>query len=81
MALSDEATVTYLYSTPYAPAREHGISPVYPRLALPWPADIPPLLSPKDAEASTLDEAMGQGMLPDYEQCQSWHAQRQVPQG
>src|SRR5580700_3016500 len=32
MALSEEATVLYLCSTPYAPQREHGIHPLDPDL-------------------------------------------------
>ena len=67
-ALSDDVTVGYLCSEPYAPAREHGIHPLDPDLALPWP-DGQALLSPKDAAAPTLAEAVQTGLLPDYEAC------------
>ena len=70
LALTDDANVTYLCSTPYAPGREHGVSPLDPALDLPWPADVEPLLSDKDAAAPTLAEAQEQGLLPSWEQCQ-----------
>jgi dTDP-4-dehydrorhamnose 3,5-epimerase len=69
MALTDHATVVYLCSSGYAPAREHGLHPLDPALGLPWPAGIEPLLSPKDAAAPTLAEAERQGLLPSFEEC------------
>ncbi|MFD0656387.1 dTDP-4-dehydrorhamnose 3,5-epimerase [Thermocatellispora tengchongensis] len=51
MALSEQATVVYLCSQPYAPAREHGVHPLDPELGIRWPEDITPVLSPKDAAA------------------------------
>ena len=39
-ALSDEATVIYLCSTPYSPGREHGVHPLDPDIGIEWPADI-----------------------------------------
>lgn len=78
-ALSDSATVGYLCSTPYAPDREHGVTPVDPALALPWPDDVELLLSPKDTAAPTLAQAQADGLLPDYTTCQDWVATRQPP--
>jgi dTDP-4-dehydrorhamnose 3,5-epimerase len=72
LALTDDANVTYLCSTPYAPGREHGISPLDPALELPWPDDVEPLLSDKDAAAPTLEQARVTGLLPDWEQCQAY---------
>ncbi len=69
IALTDDAVVTYLCSTGYSPGREHGINPLDPDLALPWPADIPPLLSPKDVAAPTLAQAREAGALPSYADC------------
>ncbi|MEU9733110.1 dTDP-4-dehydrorhamnose 3,5-epimerase [Streptomyces sp. NPDC048002] len=69
MALSDDATVVYLCSTGYAPDREHGVHPLDADLDLPWPAGIEPVLSPKDAEAPSLSEALRAGLLPSYEDC------------
>jgi dTDP-4-dehydrorhamnose 3,5-epimerase len=74
MALSEQATVVYLCSTPYSPGREHGINPLDPDLALPWPADVVPVLSPKDEAAPTLAEAAAAGALPLWEDCQAFYA-------
>ena len=74
LALTDDANVTYLCSTPYAPGREHGISPLDPELALPWPSDVEALLSDKDAAAPSLAEAQASGLLPDYAACQAFYA-------
>ena len=71
-ALTDSVTVGYLCSEPYAPSREHGISPVDPALDLPWPADMEILLSPKDEAAPMLAEAVEAGLLPDYDTCRSF---------
>lgn len=69
-ALSEQATVGYLCSEPYAPTREHGIHPLDPDLDLPWPPGGDALLSAKDASAPTLREAREIGLLPDYRACQ-----------
>ncbi len=74
-ALTDSVTVGYLCSEPYAPTREHGIHPLDADLALPWPGDDV-VLSPKDAAAPALAEALATGMLPDYEQCVAYRASR-----
>jgi dTDP-4-dehydrorhamnose 3,5-epimerase len=74
LALTDDANVTYLCSTPYAPGREHGVSPLDPALDLPWPDDVEPLLSDKDAAAPTLEQARESGLLPDFAQCQEFYA-------
>jgi dTDP-4-dehydrorhamnose 3,5-epimerase len=74
LALTDDANVTYLCSTPYAPGREHGVSPLDPALDLPWPGDVEPLLSDKDAAAPTLEQARESGLLPDFEQCSAFYA-------
>ncbi len=74
IALTDDANVTYLCSAPYAPGREHGISPLDPALDLPWPDDVEPLLSEKDAAAPTLEQARESGLLPDWKQCEDFYA-------
>ena len=68
-ALTDEATVGYLCSEPYSPTHEHGIHPMDPALGLPWPEGTASLLSPKDAAAPTLAQALESGLLPSYEEC------------
>lgn len=72
-ALEDDTVLSYLCSTGYNPAGEHGVSPLDPALDLPWPSDIEPILSEKDAEAPTLAEARAAGMLPDYDECLAFY--------
>ncbi|MGR6912920.1 dTDP-4-dehydrorhamnose 3,5-epimerase family protein [[Actinomadura] parvosata] len=74
MALSERATVLYLCSEPYAPAREHGVHPLDPALEIAWPAGVEPVLSEKDAKAPTLEEALRAGLLPDHQVCQEFYA-------
>jgi dTDP-4-dehydrorhamnose 3,5-epimerase len=72
MALSEQATVLYLCSTPYAPGREHGVHPLDPALGIAWPLDglaDAPILSGKDAAAPALDDALRSGALPTHEDC------------
>jgi dTDP-4-dehydrorhamnose 3,5-epimerase len=68
-SLEDDSTVLYLCSSTYDPAREHGINPLDPELALALPDDVTPVLSPKDAKAPSLSEAAAQGLLPLYDEC------------
>jgi dTDP-4-dehydrorhamnose 3,5-epimerase len=74
MALTDDAVVTYLCSTSYAPEREHGVCPLDPDLAIEWPRDVEPLLSEKDAAAPTLEQAASDGILPTYAECLAFRA-------
>lgn len=75
LALEDRSTVTYLCSAPYNPDREHTVSPVDPALAIEWPYDGQLLLSDRDRDAPTLDEARAAGLLPTWEQTQAFLAQ------
>jgi dTDP-4-dehydrorhamnose 3,5-epimerase len=74
MALQDGTAISYLCSTGYSPAREHGITPLDPGLGIDWPSGIEPLLSPKDAAAPTLAEAQASGLLPSYDDCRAYYA-------
>jgi dTDP-4-dehydrorhamnose 3,5-epimerase len=74
VALSDQATVLYLCSTPYAPAREHGVHALDPAIGIAWPTDMEKVLSDKDASAPTLAQAQSAGLLPDYAECQAYAA-------
>ncbi|MEV8634664.1 dTDP-4-dehydrorhamnose 3,5-epimerase [Streptosporangium sp. NPDC051023] len=69
MALSEQATIFYLCSEPYAPGREHEVNPLDPAIGIEWPTDLEPILSDKDAAAPTLKEALDAGLLPDYDTC------------
>lgn len=73
LSLTDDANVTYLCSEPYHPTGEHGIHPLDPELSLPWPPDVEPLLSDKDAAAPTLEQARASGLLPTYERCAGFY--------
>ncbi|WP_204073566.1 dTDP-4-dehydrorhamnose 3,5-epimerase [Planotetraspora phitsanulokensis] len=73
LTLSEQATVVYLCSEPYAPGREHGVNPLDTGLGIEWPADIEPILSDKDAQAPSLKEALDSGLLPDYETCVAFY--------
>jgi dTDP-4-dehydrorhamnose 3,5-epimerase len=82
MALTEQATVLYLCSTPYAPGREHGVHPLDPALGIDWPLDElggPPVLSDKDAAAPTLEQALQAGQLPRYEDCATYEATLRGP--
>jgi len=73
LALTDDANVTYLCSEGYNPTGEHGVHPLGSDLDLPWPKDIEPLLSDKDAAAPTLAEAERDGLLPSYDECLAFY--------
>ena len=65
VSLEDGSTVTYLVSEVFNPAAEHGVTPLDPTIGLEFPAEAgEPLLSPKDLEAPTLEEARRIGLLP-----------------
>lgn len=74
VALTDQATVTYLCSAVYAPGREFGISPADPDVGLVWPAELSDRhLSPKDSTAPTLGQAAERGLLPTWDECQEYY--------
>lgn len=75
MALEEGTAISYLLSTGYAPEREHGVHPLDPDLALPWPADVEPVLSRKDRDAPSLAAARAAGLLPSYDECQAYQAE------
>ena len=72
VALTDDATVTYLCSQVYNPTGEHAINPLDPELAIDWPPGLDLLLSPKDTQAPTLSQARQAGLLPDYVTCRAY---------
>jgi dTDP-4-dehydrorhamnose 3,5-epimerase len=80
MALEDDSVVSYLCSAPYAPGREHGVHPLDPALGIEWPTTdregdpVKVRLSDKDDRAPTLAEAEATGLLPSYDEAQSFVA-------
>jgi dTDP-4-dehydrorhamnose 3,5-epimerase len=68
VALSDDATVSYLVSDTYNPTHEHGINPTDPGIGLEFPAETAELLlSPKDTDAPSLAECAERGLLPTWD--------------
>jgi dTDP-4-dehydrorhamnose 3,5-epimerase len=78
LALEDRSIVSYLCSAPYAPGREHGVNPLDPGIGIEWPKvgrDGEPLellLSDKDSAAPSLAEAEATGLLPTYEEVETF---------
>ncbi|GAB3144472.1 dTDP-4-dehydrorhamnose 3,5-epimerase family protein [Marisediminicola antarctica] len=71
VALTDDATVSYLVTDVFNASREHGINPLDPDVGLVFPPEAGPLLlSSKDTDAPGLQEAAAAGLLPE------WHAVR-----
>jgi dTDP-4-dehydrorhamnose 3,5-epimerase len=78
-ALTHDATVMYLCSTPYNPQREHAVNALDPALAIEWPVDSP-VLSARDGAAPSLAEAREQGLLPDARICQKYTESLRAPE-
>lgn len=57
LALEDGTEVTYKVTTPWSPAHERSILWNDPRIGIAWPTTGAPLLSAKDADAPTLEQA------------------------
>jgi dTDP-4-dehydrorhamnose 3,5-epimerase len=74
VALTDNATMSYLVTDVYNPAREHGINPLDSDVALIFPPEAGELLlSPKDTDAPSLAEAQASGLLPTWEAARSFY--------
>lgn len=75
VALTDDATVSYLVTDVYNPTREHGIDPLDQEIALVFPEEAGELLlSPKDTEAPSLAEAKASGLLPEWDAARAFYA-------
>jgi dTDP-4-dehydrorhamnose 3,5-epimerase len=67
IALEDDTVVSYLVSSTYSPDIEHGISPFDADIGLEFPAEVgEPIVSDKDRDAPTLQQARVAGILPDF---------------
>ena len=74
VALTEDATVSYLVTAPFNAPREHGINPLDPDVGLVFPeAAGELLLSPKDTEAPSLTEAAASGLLPTWEAARAFY--------
>ena len=67
VALQDDSTVMYLCSAGYDPTREHTVRATDPALGIEWPATHDLVLSDRDADAPTLDEARAASLLPTWD--------------
>jgi dTDP-4-dehydrorhamnose 3,5-epimerase len=76
LALQDNSTIMYLCSTGYNPQREHTICATDPALAIDWPlvGGAAPSLSDRDAAAPSFDEVRASGLLPTWEETQTFIA-------
>jgi dTDP-4-dehydrorhamnose 3,5-epimerase len=71
VALENNTIVTYYVSEKYNPEREKGINPFDKTLNVKWP-DIELILSEKDKEAISLEDAKNQGLLPSFDDCKAF---------
>ncbi|WP_121715882.1 dTDP-4-dehydrorhamnose 3,5-epimerase family protein [Streptomyces sp. E5N91] len=76
LALTDDACICYVVSSTYVPGTQIDINPLDPDLDLPWDCPQEPLISEKDAKASSLAEALASGTLPDLHDCRTSDAAR-----
>lgn len=75
VALTDNATVSYLVTSTFNVDREHGITPLDETINLAFGlSNEELLLSPKDLAAPTLDEALQSGLLPTWKQARAYYA-------
>ena len=74
VALTNDATVSYLVSAPFDAGREHGINPLDAEIGLEFPDAAGQLmLSSKDTEAPGLSEAAASGLLPTWEAARAFY--------
>ncbi|MGV1034558.1 MAG: dTDP-4-dehydrorhamnose 3,5-epimerase family protein [Microbacteriaceae bacterium] len=76
VALTDNATVSYVVTSTFRAEREHGITPLDSSIGLDFgiPADEL-MLSPKDLAAPTLAEAAERGLLPSWDAARAFYAE------
>lgn len=74
VALTDNATVSYLVSSPFNAEREHGIDPTDREIGLVFPeAAGELLLSQKDTAAPSLADAAASGLLPTWDAARAYY--------
>ena len=71
VALENQTVVTYFVTEKYNPEREKGINPFDKTLNVQWP-DLELVLSEKDKQAISLEEAKNQGLLPSFDECKKF---------
>lgn len=79
VALTDDATVSYLVSDVYNAPKEHGLNPLDADIALTIPDAAGELiLSTKDTDAPGLVEAASSGLLPTWDAARAYYASLSV---
>ena len=74
VALTDDATVSYLVSDTYNANAERGVNPLDTEIGLVFPPEAgEPLLSPKDTDAPGLLEARDLGLLPTWDEARTFY--------
>jgi dTDP-4-dehydrorhamnose 3,5-epimerase len=71
VALENHTVVTYYVTQKYNPDREKGVNPFDKFLNVKWP-EIDLVLSERDKQAISLDEAKDQGLLPTFDECKAF---------
>ena len=71
VTLENQTLVTYFVTEKYNPEREKGINPFDKTLNVKWP-DLELLLSEKDKQAISLEEAKSQSLLPTFDECKAF---------
>lgn len=75
VALTDDATVSYLVTDTFNAEREHGIDPLDADIGLVFPPEAgEPLLSSKDTDAPSLAEAASSGLLPTWADMRTFYS-------
>lgn len=75
VALTDDATVSYLVTDVFNAPKEHGLNPLDPEIGLVFPAEAGDLLlSPKDTDAPGLSAAAASGLLPLWDDMRAHYA-------
>ena len=74
VALTDDATVSYLVTSTFNAEREHGIDPTDPEVGLEYTVDADELLlSSKDTGAPSLADAAAWGLLPTWAAARAYY--------
>ena len=75
VALTDNATVSYLVNSTFSPGHEHGINPLDKEVGLVFPPEAGELLlSPKDTDAPGLSATAAAGLLPSWDDARAYYA-------
>jgi len=76
VALTDDAVVSYLVTDTYNPTGEHALNPLDSQVGLVFPPEAGELLlSPKDLEAPSLEDAEKLGLLPTWDAAKAYYAE------